>query len=289
MYATQVKCGICEGDLDYDVVHGGYRYYKCLACGTSQVLPQPTQQELAAFYETFHSGDGGYSEFEDRVAADFPAKLALVRKHASVGGKLLDVGCGRGFFVKLAAQGGFDAEGIDFSQAAIDYAVQELGVSARQGALGPHSHPDWHRKFDVATFWATIEHVPNPQEVIAGIAECLKPGGLFVFDTGLAGAPFETWLAGHTQWYDAPQHLFVFSRRGLEVLLEKAGLQVIQHDANFERSLARRWIKALRFGFICVASFVVFRPALGRSGFEGARREAKWPIGMLQSIVARKK
>ena len=98
----------------------------------------------------------------------------------------------------------------------------------------------------------------------------------------------ESLLAGHSQWYDAPAHLFVFGRDGLTGLIEKSGFRIIRLDGNYERTVMRRLLRHARHALICVVSFALLRPLLGARGFEKMREESKWPIGLLLSAVAQK-
>ncbi len=142
--------------------------------------------------------------------------------------KLLDVGCGKGFFIESCIKNKINAIGIDVSKSGVDYAVNILKVKAEQIDIVNFSKRiDNQNSYDVITLWATIEHLPNPQEVFNAIFTCLKPGGLFFLDTGLGNDRFEKFLSGHSQWFDAPQHLFVYSVEGLKILLGNAGFNIL--------------------------------------------------------------
>ena len=149
-------------------------------------------------------------------------------------------------------------------------------------------HSNKENAFDVITFWATIEHIPNPLGTLKAIHKLLKPGGHLFLDTGLGDLLWERFLAGHSQWYDAPQHLFVYSQKGLTILLKKAGFAIKAVDTNWERNQLRKHIKSLRHSWLCLSSFIATRAVLGKGGFLKAKEGAKWPIGRLVSIVATK-
>lgn len=287
-----MKCYVCEGPCEKDVVHGAYVYWKCARCSTSQVLPQLSRVELQDYYDKFHLSEasgGVYDEIEDRMKADFPAKLDKVLSQArSRDLRMLDVGCGKGFFVKAAVDRGFRAEGIDISPPGVEHAVKNLGVKATLGSIEGKTSEEWRSAFDVVTLWATIEHLADPRSVLRAIHFALKPGGLLLCDTGLGNCFWENFLPGHNQWYDAPQHIFVFSKEGLASLLETAGFRVIHVDTNFERSLVRKWIRWARHVALCVLGGLLLTVLLGRRGLRKMKQESKWPVGRLQSVVARK-
>ena len=288
-----MTCYICKGTCRKDVMFANYIYWKCSTCFTSQVLPQPSSETLKSYYDLYHLSEqagGVYDEVEDRMKADFPAKVNMALHHAKIPNPhLLDVGCGKGFFVKAAVDSNIRAEGIDLSKSGIEYAINTLGVKATNGRIQDHRKEGWKESFDVVTLWATIEHLPDPVSVIHAIHDCLKPGGVLLCDTGLGHNVWEKFLPGHSQWYDAPQHLFVFSEQGLVSLLEQCGFSIIHCDTNFERSLMRRWVRWFRHVLLCVMGWIFLAPLLGKHGLQHMRQGTKWPLGRLISIVAQKK
>jgi SAM-dependent methyltransferase len=293
MNNTINKCLICDGSLVKSVKSNFYQYYTCDSCKTSQLISFPSQEELEMLYNKFHLSDeegGSYDWIEERIKADFPKKIELVKEHTKYStSNLLDVGCGKGFFVESCNKNKIDAIGIDVSKSGVDYAVTKLKVQAEQVDIVNFSKRIEHQNsYDVITLWATIEHLPNPKVVINAIYNCLKPGGLFFIDTGLGNDRFEKFLSGHSQWYDAPQHLFVYSVEGLKNLLSNAGFNILTVDKNFERSYLRRIIKFIRHFVICIGSFIILRPVLGKTGFDAMQKESKWPIGKLLQITAKK-
>lgn len=293
MSSNSKNCITCGSQLIKTVKSNFYQYYTCKSCVTSQLVPLPSQAELESMYDKFHLTDekgGSYDWVEERMKADFPAKLKLVKHYSSnTKLKLLDVGCGKGFFVEACLKHNIEAIGIDISGSGINYAVTNLGIQAEQTDILKFSQRTENKNFfDVITLWATIEHLPNPQEVFDAIYTCLKPGGRFFLDTGLGNDRFEKILPGHSQWFDAPQHLFVYSVEGLKLLLGNAGFNILKIDKNFERNYLRRIIKFVRHFVICFGSFLILRPVLGKTGFAAMQKESKWPMGKLLQVIARK-
>ncbi len=288
-----MKCKICGSVCFSDVVSNGYTYWKCKSCFTSQVIPQPTPAELNQYYTKFHLSldEGGvYAEYEERIQEDFKCKVDLVAKYITgKDSKLLDVACGKGFFLKQCSQLNVETLGIDLSQSAVEFAENKLKVKAICGRLEDRNLQDsFKNKFDIITMWAGIEHVPNPAEVVQAVYHGLKPGGIFIMDTGLGNAPFEKYLTGHSQWYSAPEHLFVFSVEGLARLANDAGFQLLRIDKDFDRNIARRYVRKLRHAYLCLVSHLFIKPVLGSKAFMTMKESAKWPIGKLVSLTYRK-
>jgi len=250
------------------------------------VSPIPSDSELAEFYSKFHlllDEGGGYELFEDRMNADFPAKARLVRRFFpdGAGRRLLDLGCGKGFFIKHCRDIGLDALGVDLSKSAIEFATNNLRVPAIAGRLSEVK--DTLGLFEAVTFWATIEHLPDPIQTLSDIFSVLRPGGRLFLDTGVGDDWLDRCLPGHVQWYDPPQHLLVFSTTGMRRALELTGFRVVDIDTNFERSKIRRLIKIIRNGSCAIGLRLVSSAAGLKSGPFAFTR---FPLGNLMSIVA---
>ena len=206
MSTVSVNCLICGDELIKTVKSNFSQYYICKNCKTSQLNPFPSSQELSIFYDKYHLASeqgGSYDWVEERMQKDFPSKIELIQKSVrNLQVRLLDVGCGKGFFVAECLKKNIDATGIDISASGIDYAINELKLKAEQTDIYSFSKRSENQNiFDIITLWATIEHLANPSEVFSSINNCLKPGGLFFLDTGLGNDKFEKFLSGHSQWY----------------------------------------------------------------------------------------
>jgi SAM-dependent methyltransferase len=226
---------------------------------------------------------GTYEEMEERAATDFPAKIALIRSMVGEGRvRLLDVGCGKGYFVRACRNAGMDASGIDISQTAVEAACNDVRVPATCAGI-EEAAPRLGR-FDAVTLWATIEHLADPSGTLAAIRSVLSANGWLFLDTGAGHDLLERLLPGVTQWYDPPQHLFVFSARGMSRLLTDAGFSVVSIDRCFERSSLRRVIRlsrALGAAATLRAVSTAFRLTPAEFAF------TRWPLGNLMSVVCR--
>lgn len=96
------------------------------------------------------------------------------------GERILDLGCGDGALSVAIAERGASVVGVDSSEEMVD-AARALGVDAH--VVDAHALT-FHHEFDAVFSNAALHWMPRPDEVIAGVARSLKPGGRFVGELG---------------------------------------------------------------------------------------------------------
>jgi SAM-dependent methyltransferase len=143
--------------------------------------------------------------------------------------KLLDNGCGAGGLLEAARKHGWQAQGLDVSSHAAKH-VRELGFEVFEGELSEAAYPS--AQFDVVTAAELLEHIFEPAALLREVARILRPGGLFWTTTpharGISGRMLG--LKWRCVW--PPEHLQLFSIRGLKALLREAGFRDIHVDTT---------------------------------------------------------
>jgi len=140
-------------------------------------------------------------------------------------GKLLDIGCGNGAFMKRMISLGWECEGIDFDKNAIEACLKE-GLNVSLGDLSNQNIQN--NSFDVITISHVIEHVDNPFSLLSECYHILKPGGQIVIATPNSNS----WLFRsifHSYWYplEIPRHFHIFNLTNLSTLINKVGFEII--------------------------------------------------------------
>jgi len=144
-------------------------------------------------------------------------------------GRLLDIGCSCGYFMQVAAESGFEVEGLEFSRAAI--AAADPSVRSRISCSSVDAF-DSNRSYDLITAFDLIEHVPRPKDFLKKIRRLLAPGGCLVMTTPDAGHFLRRVMASSWPMLQPMQHLTIFSRQAMRLALEEAGFG----DVSFERA-----------------------------------------------------
>ena len=122
------------------------------------------------------------------------------------------------------AGSGWEKYGIGLSEEARKVATSK-GIKAF-ATLGDANFPDDF--FDVVTMFATIEHLPNPKEVVKELTRVLKPGGLFVIMTGDVRSLKAKIKGKKWHMYRPPEHLYFFCARSLDFLMGSLGFEKVR-------------------------------------------------------------
>ncbi|MDT8405665.1 MAG: bifunctional 2-polyprenyl-6-hydroxyphenol methylase/3-demethylubiquinol 3-O-methyltransferase UbiG [Methylococcales bacterium] len=117
-----------------------------------------------------------------------PLRMDFIQRHVTLTGThALDVGCGGGILTEALAAAGSQARGIDLSAELVDIAELhglESGVNAHFQVISAETFAEQQpAAFDVVTCMEMLEHVPDPNAIIAACAQAAKPGAWLFFST----------------------------------------------------------------------------------------------------------
>ena len=191
----------------------------CGSCGLLFQWPLPETTALLAAYGDVE--DPLYLAEKDNRYLTFRRALGLLGPAA--GRRLLDVGAYCGYFVDVACEAGFDAEGIELSRWAVGHA-RRLGLSVRNESIEERARSGAH--YDVITMWDVIEHLPDPRCELEACCRLLRPGGRLHVSTIDAGSLVARLLGKRWPWL-MDMHLVYFDRATLPALLAQAGFRVL--------------------------------------------------------------
>lgn len=139
--------------------------------------------------------------------------------------RLLDSGCGLGWFLTVAKERGWEVFGTEFSQAAVSI-CSEKGITMKEGALSVSMFEENY--FDVITSFEVIEHINNPHDELNSISRLLRPGGLFYCTTPNFNSAMRYYLGADYNIIEYPEHLSYYTRSTLNKLASMHGLDNVK-------------------------------------------------------------
>lgn len=226
-----MTCQICRGD-DWVTLFTAHDYLsdeffaikRCRACGMASTSPQP--EDLSRYYNTEYYGNKmlRFPPWMEALVRRFRgARAREVERMAERPGRVLDIGCGRGWTLAALQQNGWQCQGAELSPASAAFGREELGLQVTEEPLREDSFPP--ESFDVVMLWHSLEHLAEPREQLEWAARWLRPGGLLkvaVPNFGSAQARL-----GRELWFhlDPPRHLHHFGQDSLSALLGVTGFR----------------------------------------------------------------
>jgi len=123
--------------------------------------------------------------------------------------KLLDLGCGPGFYLKRFAKSGYDCTGIDFSPASIEYAREQLAGTCRL-VHGDIRFTDFGNDYEMVILIYGELNVFSPEEINSILRKAysaLSPIGLLVIEP-YSSAAVQKIGQSPNSWYKTSAGLF---------------------------------------------------------------------------------
>lgn len=203
---------------------------RCLDCGL--VTLPPVDAHVVDYTD---AADPYYVE----QAAERIANAHRLLDFVPAGGRLLEIGAACGFLLVAAQERGYEAQGVEMSAWASNYARSELGRDVKTGRLEEQHFAD--QSFDVVVMADVIEHLTDPRGTVREIQRVLRPGGRLLLLTPDLGSIVAR-LAGRRWWGLLDDHYFYFSRATLERFLVSEGFSVERIAAHGRQFPLAHWV-----------------------------------------------
>ena len=221
------QCPVCKSfDVQALCQVDGYDVWRCAESATDFVWPLPSPADLKQLYdrEAWFEGSerGGYSDYDAQTAPSLQLVTELLRRFPSDKTDLcvLDVGCGYGSHLKIAADQGWQCFGIETSAHARSVIEQRYGngmtIVERAEDLLP-------KRFDLVLMFELIEHLADPYHLFFTLfgRDAIGPDTLVVISTPNARSHDAIQTPAQWAYRHPPSHLTFYSAHALHQLLSR--------------------------------------------------------------------
>lgn len=217
---------------DHSISQEDFEVVDCQSCGFRFTQNIPDQNSIGPYYqsEDYISHSDTKTGLINRLyhwgrSLMLQRKLNLIKKHAVLN-KVLDVGSGTGYFLNFLQENQFQAIGIEADAGARAYAEKQFGVQVK--APSALLHDELEGPFGAITMWHVLEHVHEPDAYLQKFYHLLAEQGALLIAVpnhiSSDGQHYQTYWAG----YDVPRHLWHFSPKSMQTLVERNGFEVVE-------------------------------------------------------------
>lgn len=190
------------------------KLYQCSRCGLIQLMDKP----VSYYRDVIRTA--GISEELQEYRRSFFGKF--VETHHLQGKKVIEIGAGCGEFLSIMDTTGAVCYGLEHLQSSVEE-CRNKGLKVYQGFVEGENAKLEHAPYDAFFIMNFLEHIPNPSEFLAGIANNLTDGGV-----GLVEVPNMDMVLGKMMFSEfISDHLMYFTEKSLRNLLEISGFEVI--------------------------------------------------------------
>lgn len=257
-----IVCNNCKGSefqrelklKDYFLTQEEFEIISCKGCGLSITYPQPDKNVIYKYYDSdeYISHSDKRRTFFDKVyhlirSFTLNWKLSLVKKYVDCG-KILDFGCGTGYFLDICQKGGFEVYGVEPNEKARGNLVNK-GIVVKE-RIEEFSEDE---KFDVITLWHVLEHLYEPKDFMFKASRYLNKYGYLIIAVPNKNSFDAKYYDAYWAGYDVPRHLYHFTRKDLinitSGIFELVDVKPMLFDSFYVSMLSERYKKS-RLWFI---------------------------------------
>lgn len=197
---------------------------KCSNCGFVFASSIPSESALIHHYE----GYGRRNYLSPITVKRYYELLSTFEKFRSTG-KLIDVGCGIGYFLSVAKEQNWKVHGTEFTDEAVRI-CREKGISMEQGKLNPAKYETG--SFDVITSFEVMEHINNPREEVQLFHSLLRKGGAVYVTTPNFNSLSRILLKEKWNVLAYPEHLCYYTVSTLQRLFTDSGFSLLKIETT---------------------------------------------------------
>jgi SAM-dependent methyltransferase len=220
-------CAACGRATVEDLVQQ-FRYWYCAACNLRE-LAKEAQGDRAALFAANYFRDGDRSGYYDYVAEarchrhNANERLDQIAAAGVTAGALLEVGTAAGFLLEQARARGFGVAGVDISTWSRQETAARTGVPV-QTTFAEVARPA--NGFQAVAMIQVLAHMPDAPAALRSVAGLMQPGGVLLLEDWDADSARARRLGRRWQEFAPPSVVWLFGRRALARLLDRAGFTV---------------------------------------------------------------
>ena len=218
-----------------DRIH--YRIVQCNNCKLIYSNPVIEYGKIASLYQkSFVS----YDEQIENLRETYGYYLKQLDKYRVSKERLLEIGCGNGFFLEEALKQNYgQVYGVEPGKKSVAKANHNLKTYIKEGIFKPSL---FHKNFfDVICCFQTLDHIPDPNKIIKECYKILKRGGYMLFLNHDVESLFAKILGEKSPIIDI-EHTYLYSHITIKKIFEKHNFKVLKVESALNIHKLAYWI-----------------------------------------------
>lgn len=203
-----------------DRIH--YQIVRCQKCGLIYSNPILEEKKLERLYR---KSKYNYGNYEIDLRTTYAKYLRKYIKYVPKKNRLLEIGCGNGFFLEKALNLGFErVYGVEPSQDSVNKAKDRV----KNQILVDIFRPGQFKKnyFDIICFFQVIDHLTDPNKFLAEGFKILKPGGGILCINHDVNSLSAKILREKSPIFDI-EHTYLYDKKTLTMIFEKHHFKIV--------------------------------------------------------------
>jgi SAM-dependent methyltransferase len=224
----------------------GSEVSRCRRCQLVFLRPMPSGDDLSDYYageyrELYDTEESVERRFNDDLA-EANRRVSRLKPSIAPGARVLEIGSGSGAFLSAVKPYAGSVQGIELDARSRDWIRDTLGLPI---ARTLDDFPSSDGGFDVIAMFHVLEHLPDPSEFLAALADRLAPEGKIAIEVPNVDDVLVSTYAvpGFIDTYFTAAHLFYFAPSTLTAVIGKSGLRAeVQCVQRYDLSNHLRWL-----------------------------------------------
>lgn len=222
------SCTLCSSEnVTYYINVNGWSINRCFDCGVLYtVVKDKRVKERKNFYGEEYINS--YISKEKLLKNRFIKHLVRIEKYKH-GGKLLDMGCGVGYFIEVVEHSGkyfWKATGLELNKDLILRAKSDIRLKITRGSF--FKLPFKKNSFDCITCFDVLEHDHDLKSNVDKIIAVVKKNGIIVIQVPNYKSLMAYMARDNWDWWAPPDHILHFSFDFLLTLLKEKDLEILE-------------------------------------------------------------
>jgi SAM-dependent methyltransferase len=218
-------------------IPGTFRIVQCLGCSLVFLNPMYSEEELSPLYPaSYYAYQDNFRRtlWKEILKAIVGFRIATKDPQFSVPGRMLDLGCGTGWFLRDMRDQGWEVHGVEINSGAAELGRKQGRLNIFAGTIQQANFPSDY--FDYVRANHSFEHISCPSETLDEIYRILRPDGRLLLGVPNV-ASLNSRIFREYWWYlGAPVHPFTYSVDTLGRFLMKHGFEIIKVNYNSDCS-----------------------------------------------------